>query len=545
MGIVAALVLLTSLSVVRAYEFELRMRTYGQGYQLRGFRLLSSDLMLQRRIFTQTLSLSLWDLSGRRKGLRLHDPEPKGPSFYFTTYMRLSHDFGAWTGGSLVLDNQIQDAVDVIPELERQSLALDVLYGYLAAEGLADGRIDLRAGRLLEIDTLDWWSLDGVLARAESPWWFAVEAFGGVRVRDSSPAGSSVYELDGTSGAQCTEYVEGAVPGSGSWRPIDRDLPGDNDTFGNDYDYCPQREKSMPTFGGAIETSGLKHLSARVSYRRTESQTVGLIGPADRFEYEDTGFYPNELGQAPAWGVNEERLTASMRGRLEFAGGRGRFTPQAAVRYSLLHATVDEALLGLRLRYREHSLEPEAYYSYPTFDGDSLFNVFSIEPYTDYRLTYEVAPRRSAWRGYARGWLRRYFTEDADRALPSMVVDSTEQAAGIQLGGRYVLSRDAMARLDLFHEDGYGGRRTGAYGSATWRVNADLALSTRLSLVDYESEVVRAGTDTTGSAQLGGTYVINREGVAVHLLVEENSNPYYKSRFLVIAILDLAFNPET
>jgi hypothetical protein len=523
-----------------AYEFEVMARTVGQGYQLRSFRLLGSDLILNRRRFTQTLSLRLWDLGRPRGPKKIWDSTlRRGPNIYLTTYMRIDHDFGGWTMGTMVSDNRVVDAIDLIPELESNALNLDLLYGYLAVEGLAGGSVDVFVGRQLDVDTLDWFSMDGVTVKVRTPWRFAVEGFGGLRVRDDTPLGSSVQEPDGTSGGQCAEYVEGATPGTGSWRPIDRDVTGQLNPFSNDFDFCPQREELMPTYGAAIETHQLP-VWARLAYRRTQSKTVGLIGPADRFMYEDRGLYPDELGQAPKWGVNEERVAATVRATRRFDRGRGRVTPHAAVRYSLLHGLVDEWHAGVRLRYRSHGLEPEVFHSFPTFDGDSIFNVFSSEPYTDFRLTYDLAPAKKSWRGYARGWLRRYHTEDADQVDG---VDANDIAAGGHVGARYMHHKTVLARLDLFHEDGYGGRRTGGYASSRWRVSDDLGLSSRLSLIDFDDALLSDFKGVSLGAQLGATYLIN-QGVAVHLLAEENHNRFNRSQFRLIGVIDLAFNPE-
>ena len=526
----------------RAYEFEVNARTIGQGYRLRSFRLLGSDLVLGRSRFTQTLSLNLWDLGGHRKLLSLHEPEPGGPRYYFSGYLRVDHDFGDWTVGELLYDGRMFDAVDLVPELEASSLTLDLLYGYFAAEDLFGGLLDVRVGRQLSVDALDWWNMDGVSARVTTPWRMAVEGFGGLRVRDSSPLGAVAHELDGTSSAECAEYVEGAAPGSGSWRPIDRAVPGSTNPFTNDFDLCPQRDELAPTFGGAIETEAMGPLFARISYRRTLSRTVGLIGPSNRFEFEDLGLYPDEAGQAPKWGINEERVAASVRSQLGFANRRGRLTSYAGMRYSLLHGLVDEGHAGFRVGYGAHSAEAEIYYSFPTFDGDSIFNVFSAEPYTDYRVTYDLKPRATRWRTYLRGWLRRYRSEDADEAVGT--VAASELASGVQAGARYQARRNLLGRVDLFHEDGYGGRRSGGYGAARWRLSRSVGLSGRLSMIDFDSDASLSRHGLTVSADGGLSYVVNPEGVTLHLLVEESINRYYDDQFRVIAIVDLAFQPE-
>src|SRR3989442_659572 len=79
----------------------------------------------------------------------------------------------------------------------------------------------------------------------------AVEAFGGLRVRDASPLGSYQVELDGTTGADCREYVEGvygAGLGHGAWKIIDRTAGLTDHPRADDTGYCPQRDELMPTY---------------------------------------------------------------------------------------------------------------------------------------------------------------------------------------------------------------------------------------------------------------------------------------------------------
>ncbi|HUH02262.1 MAG TPA: hypothetical protein VML75_09705 [Kofleriaceae bacterium] len=545
-GLATALALAVLAAPAHAYEFEMRVRTVGQGAELASFRRLSANLLLGRTRFTSSVSLEIWDLNGRLARRKLYEPPRPGPRLFVSTHLRIDHDFGEWTTGSYDAGGQRFDAVDLIPELEQQSLNLDLLWGYFAAEGLWDGRIDVHAGRLLEVADLGWWNVDGARVKLRAPWFFAVEAVGGLRVRDSSPLGSSVHELDGTASGGCEEYIERGTPGEGTWEPISRDVMGDPNPFSSDFDLCPQREELMPTWGVALESSGLGSAWARVSYRRTISRTPGLIGPVDRNEFPDLGLYPNEAGQVPPWGINEEQIAASVRYNQAFARGKGQVTPYLAGKYSLLVASLEEARAGARLRYAAHSLEPEVFYSLPVFDGDSIFNVFSVQPYTDFRLTYDVSPAGEAWGGYVRGWSRIYQTEDEGNHLAmDVVIDPLASAAGGQVGVRYVPRRDLLARLDVFHEDGYGGRRTGGYGSARWQVRKTLGLAGRVSVIDFAEDSLPDLNGTTVGAQLGATYVINVEGVAVHLLLEDNTNRFYDRQFRAIGVLDLAFHPET
>ncbi|MCA9677815.1 MAG: hypothetical protein KC464_22520, partial [Myxococcales bacterium] len=391
----------------RAYEFDVHARTIGQGYQLRTFRLSGGGLRLSRRRFTQSLALEIWDIGdlaahreargGRRRG---------GPRVYLSTYLRLDHDFGDWTMGTLDDPRFLEaiDANDAIPELASSSLALDIMYAYLGVDGIADGRLDLRLGRQVTMDPLDAVALDGATAVIHTPWHASLEVQGGLRVRDASPVAPDAYELDGTTGADCREYVEGAQPGTGSWQIIDRSrVPGDS-PFTADLDYCPQRLEPMPTVGVAVATEGLRRVDARLSYRRSMSRTPGLIGAVDRLDYPDLGVYPDEAGQAPAWGTNEERLALRVAGKLAAAGVELR--PWVGARWSLIHATVDEAIAAVRLRRGAHALEPEVARHVPTFDADSIWSVFVVDPSTDLRLGWDYTPR-GRWRGHAEAWARR------------------------------------------------------------------------------------------------------------------------------------------
>jgi hypothetical protein len=227
------------------YEFEVRSRVHGQANTLHALRLTGPNVRMVRRRMTESLQLELWDLRGQRQGLSLFDPHtPSGPQIFFSSYLRLDHDFGSFSNEQLLIDGRIRDAIDVIPELESNLLGLELLYGFVGVEGLADGAVDLYVGRQMEVQTLDWFSMDGVKVRVHGPAHLALEAFGGLRVREASWIASDGMAPDGTSGALCEEYVEGAMPGSGSWRPIDGLPLAARGPFTSDDEFCPQRERT-------------------------------------------------------------------------------------------------------------------------------------------------------------------------------------------------------------------------------------------------------------------------------------------------------------
>jgi hypothetical protein len=372
-------------------------------------------------------------------------------------------------------------------------------------------------------------AIDGGTARMEVPSApVAVTASAGFRVRASSPLGLSAYELDGTSGAACQEYVEGPTPGSGTWKLIDRNRAITTSRLSSDFEYCPQRDVRQPTAGIAIATSRIAGFGAELGYRRTWSDTVGLIGTVDRLTYPDRGLYPDDAGQAPASGVDEERLWARAYGALH--AGELAIAPYADLRYSLLHAAIDRADAGVRLTRGDHTLEPSIEYFYPTFDGDSIFNVFSIEPTTDLRLGYQ---RSGATAIRASGWLRAYHHEAGAASL----------AGGADAGVERSLGPAWHARVDALWDGGYGGRRLGASAEAAWRPTSELWLRGRAITLGVAPDEVGRPRYVSSSTVFSSTWRMS-EGVALHAILEVDYDAIHDLQYRAVGVFDFAFAPE-
>ncbi|MBX3157496.1 MAG: hypothetical protein KF773_16095 [Deltaproteobacteria bacterium] len=516
-------------SPAHAYEFWLRGQTIGQSYQLRNYRLVGPDLFLGRRRYTQTLALRIWDigdLSANRRRARMPD---RGARVSWHSYLRIDHDFGDYASGRIVQGSARRDALDVIPELGESVASLDVVYGYVEVDGIADDRATVRVGRILADEGWGPTAIDGGSLRVELPQPAAVTVSAGLRVRASSPFGAAAYELDGTSGAACTEYVEAALPGTGAWKLVDRNRAIKNTKLGSDFEYCPQRLVRQPTVGATIATSRVRGFAAELGYRRTWSDTVGLIGPVDRLNFPDLGLYPNEVGQAPATGVNQEHLYARVSGDLTRRGVG--IQPYAATRVSLLHAAVDRADAGVRFARGKHALEPALSYFLPTFDGDSIFNIFSIAPTADARLGYRYeGPVRAS----AGAWLRRY----ADTG------DGSNLAGGIELGVERALGRRSRGRLDALWDAGYGGRRVGGTGEAAWQPSDTISLRGRVIVLGVApDDLTRPRKYVTSSLVTSSTFRV-ADTVAIHAIAEADTDALHGFQTRVIAVLDLAFMPE-
>jgi hypothetical protein len=493
-----------------AYDFDIDASTTAQGYQLRWTRFSEQNRFLNRRRLTQSLGLDVWNILEPEPDAnvtRLHPPPLAPFDLYVAVALRLDHDFSEYTQGTVRYMQGsapiIESATSTVPELAGQSFALDALYAVVGARRIL-GFLDAALGRQIVVDSLDWISFDGLSLRARTPWHVALSAFGGWMVRDSSPAATGAREPDGTSASQCTAFS--ADTGVYEAAPE-----------------CRQRDEPMPVVGLAAETTGLRAISARIAYRRAFSRTADI--------YADT------RGEAPAWGVNEEVLSASARAVLV----DGAVVPWAAARWSFLLHAVDQANAGVRLGAPEWSVTPELSYSLPTFDGDSIFNVFTIDPYWEARVTGDVWPGQGKLRGYVRAFWRRFLSDETGTLLPGESVPGPD-AFGVDVGGRW-RERQVTARLDLFYEDGYGGRRAGGDASGRWQALRDVEIEGRLSLIGFRDDLLADGEGVSFGAQAGARWVLG-QGVALHVLAEENFNRQDASQFRLVAVLDLAFAPE-
>jgi hypothetical protein len=290
-------------------------------------------------------------------------------------------------------------------------------------------------------------------------------------------------------------------------------------------DECASREAPAPTVGVTLATHGVRWLSGRLSYRRSLSRT-------------EDGVVPDNADQAPSWGVLEEKLALSLRGNF----WDGRLVPFAAARWNLLLGLLDEAHAGARLAFGEHAFTPEARYSFPSFDGDSIWNVFSSEPYWDLRLAYDVHPGRGPLRASARVFWRRFQSSDVDTLAPGEIVETAIVAAGASAGARRVLGDRAALRREGFFEDGYGGLRAGGDLSGRVRLTRRLAAEGRASLIRFEEDSRPELSATSFGAQAGAVLTLGPR-MALSLLAEQNLNRIDRGLRLY-AVLDLAFRPE-
>jgi hypothetical protein len=474
----AILVFCTFGGTARAYDFDIYAETIGQGYQLRA----ADDTLVNRRTLTQTLGLELYNLGPK---------DPMGRSldknqFYLSVNMRFEADLGNFT--------TYMEPPGRSSEREFDPTRFDLLWAYLGGRNVF-GFLDLKLGRQIFIDMFDFRSLDGLDLIFKTPIHLAFEIWGGLNVTGEAPIDSPIYRADGVA-------LGGNPLGSLGQR---------------------QEDALQPTFGVALSTIGLRDLQVRVSYLRTMSFTGETLAPGE-----------------PSTGVVEEKFALTARGRL-FSG---RLIPWLGLRYDVLNGQIDQIHAGARLQLdgARHGLTLEYVYDAPTFDGDSIWNVFAAEPFNDVRLSYDISLGR--WRGYARAFTR-FFQNETTTTNGTKLPASLD--AGVAYGGSLGARTDfkrGWVRLDGYYQDGYGGLNAGVDLAARLALYGDLftglVAEGRVSYVHFQDDSRTIDHADSFGLEAGLRYSFTK-GVTFHVLIEENVNRFYDSQFRFLALLDLSF----
>ena len=447
-----------------AYDFSVDLRTIGQGYQVRRFGADGSNELLSRRRLTQYMDLAVFDLAPGR--WRGDDGDRN--LIYFDASLRFDSDFGGYMIGR-------PTGTDEIHELGQSQL--DILYAFLGGRNVG-GRVDFQLGRQIHFDLVDFFAFDGGDAIVHVTRNFSVQAYAGTEVRGELPLSAPIYELDGTS--------------AGSRDPATRPT---------------QNEMLRPLVGAAV--AGGRDggpLFVRLAYRRVWSAT------ADQ--------QPGE----PDSGVNDEKLSLTA-----FAGWRDRIQLAGGARFNLLLGEFDDEQVLVKLRtFRRQWVTLEHAYLAPSFDGDSIWNVFSSGAYRDLRGIYEVGIGPEV-KAYARGFAR-FFT-------------ASGHAGGASLGATWRRGR-GLVRGDGYWDDGFGGRKVGVDLAARLALRRTFEVEGRLTGYEWRSDqwgdAARATNDegVVFGAQAGGRWLLG-QGVRLHMLLEDNVGTYYFSQFRGLAVVEV------
>ncbi|MFH2010053.1 MAG: hypothetical protein ABI333_25880 [bacterium] len=439
----------------------------------------ANDGALSLRRLDTYLRIAVLDLLPTEKKKRSQDPVTQ---MHFIAGMRLRADFGGFTrqwDSSLTAHGR-EGGVNPLFEL---------MYAHLAVTDLG-GVIDLRLGRQFQLDPMDFYGYDGLYARFRLPIHVAIETVAGLRNGGRYAFDMPIFQLDGTD-------LTDTNPG---WKPM---------------------------VGVALSTHDLGFLSARVAYRASWH----VLDPSD----PGTG-YPEVDGEAvPRTAMVEEKISAFVHANL----WKGKLQPYGGIRYNLLTTQLDEAQIGLSGRITKNvQLRAEYVRESPDFDGDSIFNLFNAEAYQEIRLWYEQR-YKVRWRWYVRATLRLFSggASDAESALETNVL---EPDVGGGLGFVY-LGQTLSGRVDLYYQEGYGGRTVGAYGYYRHEVIRDwLSLEARAVIAYWDDDLSVTPEGVSAGLGLGGRLNFGK-WVALHVILEDNFGTHYKSDLRLFALLNFSW----
>ncbi|MDB4995326.1 MAG: hypothetical protein JWM74_2758 [Myxococcaceae bacterium] len=320
-----------------ALDPEVTSDTAAQFYDVRG---PTGETVLSRRRLTTTLGVSAYDLLDRAS--LPPDASRNVSELNFRARLRYDADYGASPAEA---DPTNFDRF--VPGFSRGPV--DLMYGYLEGRKFLGGYLGFKLGRQYQTDALGWWSFDGGQVKVTTPFYVAVEAYGGLEVRGGMPLSTGRFERDGV------------------WR---------GDRTGLDRTTYPpfQANDVAPAMGVAVESSGVTWLHGRLAYRRvmntgasnTSMFASGLTAPT---LYDGTR-------------VSSERLGYSLDAALSDLGGAkgGIVYDFYVAKVSSLYASIDW--------FATKKLTASLDYDYfrPTFDGDSIWNFFQGSPSNDIGL---------------------------------------------------------------------------------------------------------------------------------------------------------------
>lgn len=369
------------------------------------------DPSLLRRRYTSNLGLDLENIQGSW--------DPRKPTLAFRSRLRVDADFGQ--------DARERDLTSSrgVPGLEQAPL--EVLYAYLEGRGFFGGLLGFRLGRQYQIDALGYWSFDGALLQLRLPIALLLSGYAGFEQRTGLPM-----------------LASGRFSGDGVWRGNRDDLEA------GQYPGYLEESKLAPAYGATLESAGLQHVHARISYRNVQNRSSVLVTP---FLTPDAA--PIRYGTPR---ISSERTAASLEldwPKLGVASAHGVYdllvqrVSDAAASFDWFARTGVQVGLGVD-------------YFYPTFDGDSIFNWFTHRGRTTAESRLNVVFTHEIDASVGTG-LRWYDRGDANDLVDEQSALTRSESVLAHANGRY---HDGLNNVTL---DASAERAPGAHS-----VGADL-----------------------------------------------------------------------
>lgn len=266
-----------------------------------------------------------------------------------------------------------------------------------------------------------------------------------------------------------------------------------------------ENEETTVAVGAALVTTDLWNTRARFGYRRLFSD-----GEVDQ-EKIGLSFY--------------QRIAKVV--HLDLSGS-----------YDFYNGYVDRAQAGVRAHLGDAF---EVYGQFvrllPSFDADSIFNIFTSEPLNDANLKFTWHLSQTQ-RMYVGGNLR-FFGNEQGADEGDATVDTSVKAVGGRIGWAERFGEEGRLSTDVSIETGYGGMRALLDVWGTWGiVPGRWELDARLTGVIFDNDLQPNLESAGGGYSLGGRYILDRK-FAASLVAEHNFNKLYTSQFRMMVLVDV------
>ena len=458
----------------QAYDFEVFARTEGHGYQLRRYNGVGVTL-LNRRTLTQYLGVRVFNLLDPGQSPYVAGTRQPPALIWAHALMRFQTEFAGY-----------MEHGGRVPELENNQL--DLMLGAVEGRNLW-GRVDFTLGRQFDMELLDFFAFDGLKVRINLPWSLHVESLFGLQVARAQPFSAAVFQTDGTSDDGTDEALS-------------------------------------PTFGLALGWRLEPWLDLRLAYRGAASMARRVPPRAGTADDDD---------RDTVWGIDQELLFLGLQCELPWLDTR----VGIGLRYNMLLGQLDDVQLSLIQRLgQRHQAQLEALHSRPHFDGDSIFNIFATEPYTEVAARYSLRILHQLG-AHARFGYRRMWAPDDPQAAAG---DDNPDAFSMGLGAWWRSWR-LRATADVFALGGHGGTTVGGDLQGQWDLLSRLTLQGRASLIDFHGAGGQVSADGLNLGLQLGARLRLFKGVLLHVLFEDNISPQYRSALRLLGVLDLEFAP--
>ena len=342
------------------------------------------------------------------------------------------------------------------------------------------GFFDFDLGRFLHADAIDFMMLDGGRFVFHTPWFFKVELLAGLETTwDQAAINDTQFQLDGL-----------------------RIIADENEAQDLAADHAP-----TIVLGAALSTDDLLFTQLRMSYRRLFSDGA----------------------------INQEKIGVSMVQRLwqrVFVSGMGS--------YDMYNGFVDRGEARVSVAATDF-LDFDVQYVHlrPSFDADSIFNIFASEALNDANLRMRFHVDNDS--RVHLGGMMRFYGHDQEDELPDDRAPTEVKAYGVMGGGYWRIDPKIAMRADATYESGYGGERVVGELGLTWRPLPQLLdFDVRSTVVHFDDALQPKLEGLSIGYHLGVTYRIDHRA-RISLAGEHNFNRLHISQFRLFVLADLNF----